>query len=271
MPVNQVEIQKRIDYFRKSVRLDSLATVNDKEYNYTDEDLLNILEYVSPTHVGKSFSETPNEEFYFVLLLAKREIYNRLATTSAPFYPLEAEGASLKKNIRFDHYIKLVEVVTKEYNDLYDKKYNENGEFGQAVVKTTQAKIKKRGYEKRYYDNTVPFNLELLISGITTSSINLDWNKYSSSHGGDFLRYEVFMDEEIIYDEYDINPEIKIKPIFVTENIHKTKLRLNGLKENTPYYILVRVINTRNIIAYKQDVITTLKTPEPPIINGGGS
>ena len=125
-------LQSRVDYFRKSVRLDSKATESDPEYDYSDSDLLSILEYSSLSLWGISVEDIPPSNFPIVLLKSKLEVYMRLATTTAPFYEISAEGASLKKNMRFDHYDKLIKRTQDEYDKMYEREFGKgsNGDEG---------------------------------------------------------------------------------------------------------------------------------------------
>lgn len=249
---------KRINYFRRSVRLDDVTTANDPAYVFSDDDLYGILEVSAPSHTGKGIEETPDNEFYFVLLLAKREIYYRLATTTAPFYPLKAEGASLDKNVRFDHYIKLVETVTKEYEKMYESKYGEDGNFGDetgtgGVVTTYNSKVAGHGYAHRYDTLSSDIPLEVSLSGITTSSVNLDWTRFDSTYGSDFLKYEVYVSEDLIYDEYSPTAtKISIPPIYTIKEVRKTKIRVTDLEPDKDYFVLVRTTSRLGLQGFFQ-------------------
>lgn len=271
--------QSRINYFRRSVRLDSAATQNDSAYVFSDDDLWGILEVSAPIHLGKTIEETPDNEFYYVLLLAKREIYYRLATTTAPFYPLSAEGAKLDKNVRFDHYIKLVETVTKEYERLYDQKYGDDNNFGDetgtgGVVTTYQSIVRGHHYNKRYAMLAELEPLELTVSGITETTANLDWNRFNSSYGSDFLNYEVFVHDDLILDEYSPNPTDKLaveNPLYMIGDIRKTKIRITDLEKGKSYYVLVRANSRAGITAYAQIQFSTIseEKKDAEILVGG--
>ena len=259
--------QKRIEYFRRSVRLDDATTINDPAYQFTDEDLWGILEVSAPIHVGATIDETPDKDFYFVLLLAKKEIYYRLATTTAPFYPLSAEGASLEKNVRFDHYLKLVQTVMAEYADLYDRAYGggsvEEDITGTGGVLTTyQAKLYGKSYLQRYNNLSDDIPITLEASNITQDSVNLDWTRFEATMGVDFLKYEIFVYEDLIYDEYSpTSHKITVKPLFIITDIRKTKIRVTDLEPNKEYYILAKVSSLLNISGISQIKIKTLPVP----------
>lgn len=266
-----LEQKKRIDYFRRSVRLDDVTTANDPAYKFSDEDLWGILEFSAPVHRGNSIDNTPNEEYYFVLLLAKREIYYRLATTTAPFYPLSAEGASLEKNVRFDHYIKLVETVTEEYDNMYEKVYGNSGDDDPTgtggVLTTYNTKLYGKPYLRRYDILSDDIFVELHASGITETSVNLDWTRFDTIGGSDFLEYRIYASEEMIYDEYSpLGDSIKIKPLYIIENVRKTKIRVTDLEPGKEYFLLVEVKSTRGQKGLSQITIAT-KPVNPPKVD----
>lgn len=249
---------KRIEYFKKSVRLDNPKTAHDPAYQFSNEDLWAILEYSAPIHRGLSIDETPDSEFYMVLLLAKREIYYRLATTTAPFFRIEADDSRIEKNMRFDHYMKLVETVTKEYDKTYETKYGEDGEFGGGTIQVYNAKLYSNRYLQRYnqLDESSPVNLT--VSAVTDKSFNLDWDKFTSTHGADFVSYEVYVSEDMIYDEYAYEDKpITVKPLYVIETIRKTKVRVDNLKPNTNYYVLVNRKSRLGNHSFEQILVTT--------------
>lgn len=264
---------KRIKYFAQSVRLDNPKTINDPAYKFSDLDLYAILEVSAPVHRGQTESETRDEEFYFILLLAKREIYYRLATTTAPFFKIEAEDSRLEKNMRFDHYMELVKSVMEEYDKLYEQKYGKDGNFGDetgtgGVVTVYNTKLYGKHYLRRYQQLNELHTLNLVISGITQTTVNLDWDKYYSTHGADFKNYEVYVSENMIYDEYAPTEQpITLKPLYTITDPRKTKIRVSDLEPGKVYHVLVKSSSLmKGNDSYEQTVFTTL--PETMEVEG---
>ena len=259
---------KRIHYFRKSVRLDEPRTETDSAFKFTDEDLWSILEYSAPIHRGLTIDQTEDNEFYMVLLLAKREVYYRLATSSAPFFRIEADNSRIEKNMRFDHYMKLVESVVEEYEKLYEQKYGKDGQFGDTpgtngVLTVYNAKLNRHHYLRRYHqlNELTPVNLRL--STVTRTSVNLDWDRYHSNHGADFKSYEVYVSEDMIYDEYAFdNTPIKIEPLYVINDVRRTKVRIKDLTPDTAYYVLVKFNSLIGNDSFEQKLFTTMEPEE---------
>ncbi len=250
---------KRIKYFSKSVRLDNPKTMNDPAYQFSDEDLYAILEVSAPIHRGLTIDETPDSEFYMVLLLAKREVYYRLATTTAPFFKIEADDSRLEKNMRFDHYMKLVEAVTEEYNKLYEEKFDDDGTGTGGVITVYNSKLYGKPYMRRYQQLNDHQDVNLVISGITETTVNLDWNRYFTTHGADFKCYEIYVSEEMIFDEYSlIEKPIEHLPLYTITDPRKTKVRVSDLSPGKTYHVLVRSCSLIGNDSFEQKTFTTL-------------
>lgn len=259
------EQQTKIDYLRESVRLKTPDVETDPVYQFTDETLYHILETVTPLHsVYHTIEDIPKSEMYFVMLLARKEIYYRLATSTAPFYPLSAEGAKLEKNIRFDHYLALIKQVTKEYEDTMKRvgSVEEDDPTGTGGLLTVyNAKLRGQTYDKRFYDLSDTPYVDLELSGITPTSVNLDWTRYDSTHGSDFVRYYVYISTKPIHDEYSITPvDPSISPSFLVDNARRTKLRISDLEPSTKYYVLIRVDTLYGLTGYSQKSFNTEST-----------
>ena len=166
MSFTQEQLNK-INYLRASVRLQQPNIEIDPAYKFSDEDLWAILTIVTPAHNSNYTIDTlPDSEFHFVVLLAKKEIYYRLATSTAPFYPLSAEGASLQKNVRFDHYMALVQQVEKDYENAV--KLAKENEFGE--VQSYEQLAQGWYFTNRNYNLAKKPTVELTVSNITSTS-----------------------------------------------------------------------------------------------------
>lgn len=261
------EQQKKIDYLRSSLRLQAPDIETDPAYIFTDDDLYAIMEVVAPVHNPSYTVDTmPMSETYFVMLLAKKEVYYRLATTTAPFYPLSAEGAKLEKNVRFDHYLALIKEVNKEYENFQKNAGSgDEGDLVNGTIQTYQTTLWGKPYMKRYEELAEAPYIELELSEITETTVNLDWSRYDSPRGNDFKRYLVYYGENPVYDEYALKPlgDINV-PDYIINDVRRTKLRLENLKENTTYYVLVRVESTMGLSGYVQQKFSTKNSVVSP-------
>ena len=231
-----------LDYFKKSVRADDthLPVLNDPAYTFSDTDIEDVLKVAllaqCPEVVDDiehiDLSKTPTDQYIFVILKAKQEIYYRLSTSSAPFYPIEAEGASLRKDYRFEHYMSLVRRVEQEYSTLWTK-YCDNKE-----IEVGEVIIAGYHYKLRNYNKAKAPKVAVLRCIPDKEYINLEWSMFEVL-GGLFSSYKVYVSLNPIYDEFEdlISEEATVK-IHETD-IHRTKARLKGLTANTHYHVLV--------------------------------
>lgn len=268
-------LQSRVDYFRKSVRLDSKATESDPEYDYSDSDLLSILEYSSLSLWGISVEDIPPSNFPIVLLKSKLEVYMRLATTTAPFYEISAEGASLKKNMRFDHYDKLIKRTQDEYDKMYEREFGKgsNGDEGNygvtGYLETYNVSIDHIGGKYKQRDKGRPTGIYLEIEEIKHSSKNktltIEWTPYNYLTSSPFLRYEVFIDDKPIIDKYDPEYKNPVKPVAKIEEINRHFFRFKDVKDGEKKYIAVKTVNVKG----SETVQELVRIPERELMDSG--
>jgi hypothetical protein len=253
MPLTTEQLRK-VNLFRASVRLQDPAVETDPVYAFEDDELWDIMTLTAPTHnVLYTIDSVPDNELYFAIQLAKKEVYYRLATSTAPFYPLEAEGASLQKNVRFDHYMALIKQTSEDYAAAWEK-----FQQGDGIVRTYEVQALSHYYTLRNYNVANKPTVELTVSGITEEQILLDWTKYAVP-GGLFQCYKVFIDTESQVDEYaefPVNPNKSA--VFHTVDIHRLKWRIRGLTPDTEYYVLVVSYDRNGLYGYSEQLIRTL-------------
>lgn len=247
--------QQIIDYLRRSLNLDKSSVTSDPAYTFSDENLWDILAVVTPTHNPTYTIETiPQNELQFVILLARREVYYRLASASAPFYPLEAEGASLRKDYRFEHYYKLIGLVTSQYESSwadFDSKANH-------VVKSYDVLLMSKHMTARNYRLSNAPDIELEVAKVESDWVGIKWTKPTT---GVFSHYEVYLSESPILDDFTEEIDPTAKRILTEYDIHKTKLKVTELKPSTSYYFLVISHDTNGLSGATEVEVTTEDEP----------
>lgn len=234
-----------IKLLRDSIEGQDKNILNDPAYVFSDEDLESILKLVTPFHNPLYTIETiPDDEVYFVVLLAKKEVYYRLASSSAPFYPLEADGGGLKKNVRFDHYLELIKLVNDEYNLLYSEfKANKPIQVGDIY-------LNKKRYLSKLYNNVDAPTIYLTLDYKGDTFINVSWSKSSSQY---FAYYDLYISETPIIDEYSdniISEDAQLVKRFY--DIHRTKYRISNLTQGKSYYVAIVVVDTFNLMGFSE-------------------
>ncbi|NDH07935.1 fibronectin type III domain-containing protein, partial [bacterium] len=210
---------------RKALRLQDPSIETDVAYQYTDDELWDIVGEAILEHNGAYTSTTiPDKEVHFVLTLCKKEIYFQLATSSAPFYPIKAEGAELRKDVRFDHYMKLVQTMSSEYTTKLAV-YGENTQLSRENGNLGEVFISSRHYTTRTIQKSYGAPVNLVIDSKDSTSACLSWDKFNTLDG-QFYNYNVYLHTAPIYDKYDDVINTNAVKLEIIENIHRTFYRV---------------------------------------------
>lgn len=244
-----------VSFLRKSLILDDPSTVVDEAYKYTDDDLWDIVKLVVPLHnPAYTIENFPENETYFVIILAKKEVYYRLATASAPFYPLRAEGAELRKDYRFEHYMSLIRRLEVEYEQMWDRFENNK------PINVGELILKHKHFTTRNYNLATRPEVELYIDSIGTDFVNISWTKFNVTNGM-FSSYTLYLSKNPIYDEYEDKISDDAVKIDYIQNIHKTKYKIKDLEEDTTYYVAIISEDMNKLKGISEKEFKTLATP----------
>lgn len=178
---------------------------------------------------GYSVASIPESQEGYLILLAKEEIYWRLATAQAPNYDLETEFTKIIKSKRFDHYFKLISLLKQKIDEY------------QVSVQVSDVVLNSREGSARNYALAVNQDLvQVTPSGITSTSVNLDWIPYDVNLGM-FSCYDILVGRNILYDPYSdpvINFGQEERRIMLTD-IKRVKYRVNDLVPNSLYNVVI--------------------------------
>lgn len=234
-----------IDYLRKNLSLTDPNVENDPAYQFSDEDLQDILE-MKALERGYTFSNLPTEEIPLVMLLAKKEVLWRLALSSAPFYPISSEGAGLQKNVRFDHYMALIKQLEIEYQNLLA-----TGQYINIGRNIGEILLEKKYFSRRNKALAENKNVLISVDKVGTDYINISW-EVPNLNKLFFYRYKIYVDTKPIIDDYAdevINEKALLK---VIEDVRRTKFRIKDLQSDMEYYIVVAVLEQNGLISYTE-------------------
>ena len=235
-------------YLIDSTLLDSPVTSNDPTFAQVKSCANQIISQVL-TEKGYTASNLPYNMESYILLLARKEVYFRLATLTAPEFNMETEFSKLLKGDRWQHYYKLLELTLKEISRVEDE-----SDFNTIVP--GEVVISGRDGSYRNYRLAEEFSGNVVISGVTYSSVNLTWDKFFSR---EFGGYKIYISKQPLYDEFgevEIDSSVIENSLIITD-VHKTKVRISGLTANTLYY-LVFIYQHSN--GYKDLISTTFTT-----------
>jgi hypothetical protein len=248
-----------VAFLRSSLDLHDPELEDSVYLGMTDETLSSYIDMA----LIKDFPNIPSVEFvsndkiYLVMLSAKREVYYALATSSAPLVSLSTDNTSISRNQRFEHYMRLITQLEVEY-----KNYLENGgDSPKNELTSYDVIIPSRSQYRRNYEKSSDLTIYLVVSGITSNSVNLSWVPDRCT----LEKYTIFYSTSEIYDDFAIKKEEKISSLsthFVDiTDPHQTKCRVTGLLPDTTYYFLVLMKDRlTQRTGYSEVKATTLKS-----------
>lgn len=250
-------VDQMIRYLRLNVSIQDPtgATEQDSAYlSMTDEDILLYLNVV----LSRDFPDVPSLEYlpsdsvYAVILLAKKELYYALAVKESPLYDLGADNNNyLKRSQRFDHYMKLIGQVDKEYQD-----YLDDGGAGGNTLTSFDVLLPDRYATRRNFEKGVVPAPLLYVTEVTDTSASLEWRVRLSR----FFRYRVYVSKSPIVD-LDVFPNpVSKEAILAAEikDVHQTRCRVEGLEPDTPYHVAVSASEMSSLTGYSEVSFTTL-------------
>lgn len=227
------KLEFMVEYVRRATALADPEIEKDPAYVFSDEDISNIIKMcTSQQNPNYTLENFPDNELPMLAILARKEIYWRLATSSAKFYPISAEGAELKKNYRFTHYSKLIQLANTEYQSVKAEFNFQNPNS----IQTGVCLVDRKHFSPRQRNiQNIP-KVGVKILEVTSNSIGVQWDKFNCM-GGIFGSYSVYCSESPVYDEYEY--KILTNEVAYITDINKLRVRIKDLKPNTKYYIAV--------------------------------
>lgn len=256
-------VDEMIKTLRQSVNVTDAEGVEDPAYSaMTDEDILLFIKMaVSRDYPDvEDLEDLPNGCEYGVILLAKIELYMKLAVAMVDQYDIGADNNNyLKRSQRFSHYMELAEEARLEYEDYADDEASSGG------VQTYDLLLASRHYSVRNYNKGVLPVVKLKIGQITNDSVEFSWSVANSDFFG---LYKVYISESPIVDMFNegVSLEKKItegaKLVKNTRNIRDCYHRVGGLKSDTTYYVAVFSQERNGLFGYSEKSFTTMSPLE---------
>lgn len=245
-----MNIESIVKLLRNSIFVQDpeVAIVDEDLLQMADEDFIPILQMclsrVDPT---ESINNISNENIYPLIILAKIELYHRLAVKTAPKYSLtSATGVQLKRAEVFDHYYKLIEQSQSEY-----KTYLATG----VVVKSAEVILDSRYFTQRNYNLAKKPTVVLQLDNVYSDKVEVSWSNLVINK---FAKYELYLSTQPIFDKYEDKVNANSSKIVTITDLHTTFYRVNNLIPNTKYYLLLQVEERNGLKGYSEIEFTTL-------------
>lgn len=222
-----------------------VATITDEE--------VEVLIKIHCGTLGLTFPQIPYSYMQLMSCLVRKELYWKLATSSAPLSALKVDGTELNKDQRFDHYMSLIQEVTKEYNDIMNDPSRLPEDFQKGSIKSITLVNEKPyalgSYVKSYKLPKVSLTLDNLTEEYLEVSLDL-----SKVNRVDYINTSIYLNEiQAIRDEYSLEANLSkgTELKYQTYDINKVKARIphkTGIL--TPKYVLLEVTLKYNLKAY---------------------
>ena len=248
-------IQEIIKFLRQSILVQDpdVVAVDEDFLSLTEEDFITLLQVcLSKVDSNDDIFNLSQENLYPLILVSKKELYHRLANKTATKYSLtSATGVQLKRAEIFDHYYTLIEEVEKEY-----KTYLSTG----VSVKQGEILLSSRYFSQRNYSLASKPQIQLALDNIYKNKLEISWKLVKMNK---FAKYELYIGESPIIDKYNRNAISKeAKKVETIRDIHRTCFRIEGLKADTEYYVLVLAEERNGLQGYAELKFTTLGESE---------
>lgn len=206
----------------------------------------------------EDLSELPDGSEFALVLLAKIELYMKLAVIVAPKVDLGADNNNyIKQDQRFNHYMKLVEDAKSQYDD-----WLENESTGANTVSSYDVLLSNRHYTRRNYEKQVTPKVKVYIDEVTSDSVKFHWKMTNTSHFG---RFKVYFSTSPIMNVFAGGADYKSKIaqdaqlVKSTGNIRDTYHTVTGLEPENTYYIAVISLERNQVFGYAETTFTTLE------------
>lgn len=246
-----------LTYLRQSVSVavptEIGTTTTDPAYlAMTDEQLALCLEMARTRNYSSqitSLDSVPDLYLYPLVLLAKKELYFTLASATAPEYDLGADGAYIKKDVRFNHYMSLISLCDKEYTE-----YLTNGGDEGMLKSFDTVTVASRNGTMRNFALSSSLSIDVAIDTLTESMVELSLFHTLSN----FAKMNVYISENPIVDKYAENK--------ISESAHIVRsifdptvetIRIPDLTPSKEYYLAFVVYNRAGKATYKELNFTT--------------
>lgn len=260
-----VTLESLIQYVKDSCMVTDPNILKDDDFiALTDKQIEDIISVASSRIDADPYEEA---NLYKVTLLAKKEIYHRLAISNAPLYDIEGDGSgSLKRSNRFKHYYELIKIVENEYTNLLEEletntdTSNTSG-YGNGYSKG-EVFLSSRYNSTRNYNHATKPVIILNTDLVEVDYVDISWRLKSINR---FLAYKLYISNKPIIDIYEDTISSEAQQVLFTYDIHKDKCRIRKLTPNTLYHLAIIVEEQNGLIGVDEIQFVT-KEVVPDVI-----
>lgn len=252
-----MDYKSLIQYLKESCFIDDPTMVEDSVFlALTDEELTQMLEVANSKVKTSLFHLTEQEDIlYALVLLAKQDVYSRLALKYAIQYDIGGEDGRVSKSQRFEHFSKLMELAKDEWRDYVQEQQAQvdvSNSSSYSNLANGQMFIDRHYFSPR---NVMYHNKPVVVGNtdnFSTTTIDVSWKIKKINH---FKETTVYIGESPVYDKYENTVTGEV--VFNTQDLHRNCCRIKNLKPNTTYYIAFVVSELNGLKGIYELVVTT--------------
>lgn len=244
-----------VAYLRENLSIQNVAESIDLNYlNMTDETLTLYLKTATTRllPMADDPSLAPPDFHYLIILYAKKDLYFTLATATAPFVDLGAEGAYIKLGDRYEHYMQLIRQVNDEIESVESTGLGSS--TGYNTLTSFDVLLANRPHTNRSNQLSVPPALYVRTDSVSETTAELSWYVISPFN---LVSFRIYISTESMYDSYINNSMGLLKPLKTITDTRQLSCRLENLLPNTTYHVVVAAQNIHGVWGYKQVMIKT--------------
>lgn len=243
-----------VAFLRNSVNVQQANVIDTAYLAMTDADILSFLQIAILRDYPEHTPDTlPTSCIYPVILLAKKELYSKLAVIAAPDYMIAADNNNyLKREQRFEHYYKLIDQVNVEY-----EAYQRDGGTNNTLT-SYDVLLSDRFYTEYNYNRAPAPEVKFSLGEVTPTTAELLWAVKLAR----FKHYSVYLStEEPVFDEFRVGDKVSgtARPVIRIGDARQMKFRLEGLTPFMFYYVGLEVADRSGLTSYAQ---MSFSTPE---------
>ena len=215
---------------------------------------------------AESLDDAPDGSSAAIVMVAKKELYLKLAVLDAPLYDLTADNNNqLHRSQRFDHYMKLAEAAQKDYEDWLENGDTTDPVTGISGVSSYNSYVYRRHFSQRNYQTAPRPKVRVKIRETTTESIAFEWSSVLNDR---FACYYVYVSKGAVVNPYadgaTVKDHLNDGAVLVksTSDFRDTGHTITGLLPDTEYHIAVFSVERNGLWGFKEVAVTTLAEPE---------
>lgn len=255
-----MNITDLIIYLRESCFVDDSSISNDPEFIALEDSQVESILRLCCYKAKININDLEEGNLYLLMLLARKEIYYRLATKSAPLFNIESESGKLERANRFDHYYKLIQALEEEYTAYIeqmetDRDVSNTDSYGTAYTKG-EVFLSSRYHTMRNYSHANKPKVQLKMDNVYDDHLEVSWKLKSINR---FFNYELYISEVgNVIDKYDKDAiSSKAIKVLTSSDIHKNCHRITGLKPETIYHVCIVANEPNGLKGYDELQVVT--------------